>query len=140
MQESLGELNINIDIEQVEWGAYLEMTGNGEHDMFVLGWSNPPADPNHLLSTLFHSDMIGNAGNRSLFSNEEFDALIDEGKKESDEGAREEIYKQAQEILIDEAPAIFIRYPENLNAYQSNISGLKIDNNNLLDLRNVTRE
>ena len=140
MQESLAELNINIDIEQVEWGAYLEMTGNGEHDMFVLGWSNPPADPNHLLSTLFHSDMIGNAGNRSLFSNEEFDALIDEGKKESDEGAREEIYKQAQEILIDEAPAIFIRYPENLNAYQSNISGLKIDNNNLLDLRNVTRE
>jgi len=140
MQESLGELNINIDIEQVEWGAYLEMTGNGEHDMFVLGWSNPPADPNHLLSTLFHSDMIGNAGNRSLFSNEEFDALIDEGKKESDEGAREEIYKQAQEILIDEAPAIFIRYPENLNAYQSNISGLKIDNNNLLDLRNVTIE
>ena len=140
MQESLAELNINIDIEQVEWGAYLEMTGNGEHDMFVLGWSNPPADPNHLLSTLFHSDMIGSAGNRSFFSNEEFDALIDEGKKESDEGAREEIYKQAQEILIDEAPAIFIRYPENLNAYQSNISGLKIDNNNLLDLRNVTRE
>ncbi|QQD85336.1 glutathione ABC transporter substrate-binding protein [Jeotgalicoccus sp. ATCC 8456] len=140
MQESLAELNINIDIEQVEWGAYLEMTGNGEHDMFVLGWSNPPADPNHLLSTLFHSDMIGNAGNRSFFSNEEFDELIDEGKKESDEDAREEIYKQAQEILIDEAPAIFIRYPENLNAYQSNISGLKIDNNNLLDLRNVTRE
>ena len=140
MQESLAELNINIDIEQVEWGAYLEMTGNGEHDMFVLGWSNPPADPNHLLSTLFHSDMIGSAGNRSFFSNEEFDALIDEGKKESDEDAREEIYKQAQEILIDEAPAIFIRYPENLNAYQSNISGLKIDNNNLLDLRNVTRE
>lgn len=140
MQESLAELNINIEIEQVEWGAYLEMTGNGEHDMFVLGWSNPPADPNHLLSTLFHSDMIGSAGNRSFFSNEEFDELIDEGKKESDEGAREEIYKQAQEILIDEAPAIFIRYPENLNAYQSNISGLKIDNNNLLDLRNVTRE
>lgn len=140
MQESLAELNIDIEIQQVEWGAYLEMTGNGEHDMFVLGWSNPPADPNHLLSTLFHSDMIGTAGNRSFFSNSELDTLLDEGKSESDEAAREEIYKQAQEILIDEAPAIFIRYPENLNAYQSNINGIKIDNNNLLDLRNVTRE
>lgn len=140
LQESLADLNIDINIQQVEWGAYLEMTGNGEHDMFVLGWSNPPADPNHLLSTLFHSDMIGTAGNRSFFSNEEFDRLLDEGKRESDQAAREQIYKDAQEILIDEAPAIFIRYPENLNAYQSNINGLIIDNNNLLDLRNVTRE
>ena len=74
------------------------------------------------------------------FSNEEIDQLLDEEKRESDEATREQIYKDAQEILIDEAPAIFIRYPENLNAYQSDINGLTIDNNNLLDLRNVTRE
>src|SRR5699024_11288560 len=84
----------DLDIEQVEWGAYLEMTGNGEHDMFVLGWSNPPADPNHLLSTLFHSDMIGNAGNRSLFSNEEFDALIEIGRASCRERVRIQVYDE----------------------------------------------
>src|SRR5699024_12700645 len=112
------------------------MTVNEEHAMFVLGVLNPSADPNHLLSTLFHSDMIGNAGNRSFFSNEEFDALIDEGKKESDEDAREEIYKQAQEILIDEAPAIFIRYTGHLNAYQNNDIEIKNNNKKLKTLCN----
>src|SRR5699024_2941714 len=50
MQESLAELNINIDIEQVEWGAYLEMTGNGEHEMFVLGWSRSEEHTSELQS------------------------------------------------------------------------------------------
>lgn len=140
LQESLAELNINVSIEQVEWGAYLEMTGNGDHDMFILGWSNSTGDPDNGISPLFHSDMVGSPGNRSFFENDELDALLDEGKRESDEAAREEIYKDAQELLVEEAPAIFVRHSENLNAYQNSVEGLRIDNYNIFDLRNTAVE
>ena len=140
LQESLAELNINVTIEQVEWGAYLEMTGRGEHDMFILGWSNSTGDPDNGISPLFHSDMVGAPGNRSFFENDELDALLDEGKRESDQDAREEIYKEAQELLVEEAPAIFVRHSENLNAYQNSVEGLGIDSYNIFDLRDVSVE
>ncbi|MCG1010239.1 glutathione ABC transporter substrate-binding protein [Salinicoccus sp. ID82-1] len=138
LQESLAELNINVNIEQVEWGAYLEMTGNGEHDMFILGWSNSTGDPDNGISPLFHSSMVGAEGNRSFYQNEELDALLDEGKRESDPEAREEIYQQAQQILVDDAPAIFVRHSENLNAYSNNVENIGINRYNIYDLRDVT--
>ncbi|WP_017547819.1 glutathione ABC transporter substrate-binding protein [Salinicoccus carnicancri] len=140
LQESLAELDINVTIEQVEWGAYLEMTGSGEHDMFILGWSNSTGDPDNGISPLFHSDMVGAPGNRSFFENDELDALLDEGKRESDQDAREEIYKDAQELLVEEAPAIFVRHSENLNAYQNSVEDLGIDSYNIFDLRDASVE
>ncbi|MFC3420340.1 glutathione ABC transporter substrate-binding protein [Salinicoccus hispanicus] len=137
LQESLAELNINVNIQQVEWGAYLEMTGNGEHDMFILGWSNTTGDPDNGISPLFHSDMVGAEGNRSFFENDELDALLDEGKRESDDAAREEIYQEAQQLLVDEAPAIFVRHSENLNAFSNNVENIGIDRYNIYDLRDV---
>ncbi|WP_342388459.1 glutathione ABC transporter substrate-binding protein [Salinicoccus bachuensis] len=137
LQESLAELNINVNIEQVEWGAYLEMTGNGEHDMFILGWSNSTGDPDNGISPLFHSDMVGDPGNRSFFESDELDALLDEGKRESDQEVREQIYQDAQQLLVEEAPAIFVRHSENLNAYNNNVEGIEIDTYNIFDLRNV---
>ncbi|WP_020006999.1 glutathione ABC transporter substrate-binding protein [Salinicoccus albus] len=140
LQESLAELDINVNIEQVEWGSYLELTGNGEHDMFILGWSNSTGDPDNGISPLFHSDNLGAPGNRSFFENDELDQLLDEGAQESDEAAREEIYMQAQELLVEEAPAIFVRHSENLNAYHNGVEGLEIGRDNIFDLRNVTIE
>ncbi|MFD2830311.1 glutathione ABC transporter substrate-binding protein [Corticicoccus populi] len=135
LQEALAELNINVSVEQVEWGAYLEATGQGEHDMYILGWSNSTGDPDNGISPLFHSDYLGSDGNRSFFQNDELDALLDEGKRESDDAAREEIYKQAQEVLVDEAPAIFVRHSENLNAYTDNLTNVGIDSYNIFHLK-----
>lgn len=36
IQESLSELGINVEIEQYEHGAFLEMADQGDHDMFML--------------------------------------------------------------------------------------------------------
>ncbi|GAB3059125.1 glutathione ABC transporter substrate-binding protein [Salinicoccus sesuvii] len=140
LQESLEELSINVNIRQIEWGTYLEMTGNGEHDMFVMGWSNSTADPEELLTTLFHSDMVGAQGNRSFFKNDDFDQLLDEGRREFDTDAREQIYMDAQELLVEEAPAIFVRHSEYLNAYHNSIDNLEIGWDDLYDMRNVEVE
>lgn len=138
LQESLAELNINVNVEQLELGAFLDVTANGEHDMFVLGWFNFTGDPDNGLAPLFHSDNLGNSGNRSFFENDELDSLLDEGRQVSDENERQEIYEEAQQILIDEAAAIYVRYGENLHASSANVEGINIDSYNLFDFRNVT--
>lgn len=137
LQESLAELDITVNVEQVEWGAYLEATGNGEHDMYILGWSNSTGDPDNGISPLFHSDYLGSDGNRAFFQNDELDALLDEGKRESDDDAREEIYNEAQELLVEEAPAIFVRHSENLNAYTDDLVNVGIDSYNIFHLKDA---
>lgn len=138
LQESLGDLNINVNVEQVEWGAYLDATANGEHDMFILGWSNSTGDPDNGIAPLFHSDNMGDTGNRSFFANDELDALLDEGAQVTDDDERQQIYEEAQQILVDEAPAIFVRHGENLNAYHNNVESIYIDSYNIFDFREVT--
>ena len=73
IQNELAELNINVEIEQFEWGAYLETLANGNHDMFILGWTTVTGDADYGLYALFHSKNQGAAGNRSFYDNPEVD-------------------------------------------------------------------
>ena len=138
LQESLSNLGITVNVEQVEWGAYLAATGAGEHDMFILGWSNSTGDPDNGITPLFHSDNIGDTGNRSFYNNPELDSILDEARQSTEESEREELYMEAQQILVDEAPAIFIRHGENLNAYGNHVEGFEGDAYNIFNFRGTS--
>ena len=138
LQESLSTLGITVNVEQVEWGAYLAATGAGEHDMFILGWSNSTGDPDNGISPLFHSDNIGDTGNRSFYNNPELDSILDEARQSTEESEREQLYMDAQQILVDDAPAIFIRHGENLNAHGNHVEGFEGDAYNIFDFRGTS--
>lgn len=138
LQEELKEVGINLNIEQLEWGAYLEAVSNGEHDLFILGWPNPVGDPDQGIWPLFHSSMQGTPGNRSFFDNAEVDELLEQGRRELDDTKREEIYQEIDEILVEEQPAVFIRQSQSANAARTEVEGLYISHFNKPDFRNVT--
>lgn len=140
MQESLAELNIDLEIQQIEWGAFLDATGNGEHDLYIMSWGNSTGDPDNALTPLFHSSRLGSPGNRAFFENDEMDRLLDEGRQATDEAEREALYSEAQELLVEEAPAIFIMHPQYMNAYSNNIEGLEINSYDEFNFKNVTVE
>jgi peptide/nickel transport system substrate-binding protein len=54
MQAQLKEIGIDMAIEIVEWGAYLDGTARGEHDMFILGWVSVTGDADYGLYAIFH--------------------------------------------------------------------------------------
>lgn len=110
IQGALSEIGIEVEIQQSEWGAFLDQTANGEHDMFILGWTTVTADADYGLYALFHSKNFGAPGNRSFYSNEEVDALLDEGRTTADEAVRQEAYSEVQQILIDDAPAVYLNH------------------------------
>lgn len=141
IQESLAELNINVEIEQYEWGTFLERTAQGDQDMFMLGWTTVTADPDYGLYALFHSNSFGETGNRSFYANEELDALLDQGRTESDEDARAEAYSRAQEILIEEAPAAYTVHSNfAIGVNTSEVQGVELDAIGDVRLENVTFE
>ncbi|GAE27197.1 oligopeptide ABC transporter [Halalkalibacter wakoensis JCM 9140] len=138
VQAQLAEIGINVSIEVLEWGAYLEKTGAGEHEMFILGWSNMTGDADYNQYYLYHSDTHGNAGNRSYYHNEEVDRLIDEGRKESDPDKRLALYHEAQEIELEEAPLVLLRHTEYVTALGNNVEGFWLHPSRIMMLNDVT--
>lgn len=140
VQEALAELNIDVSINVMEFGAYLDQTAAGEHDMFILGWSNPTGDADYGMYALFHSSQKGNPGNRSFYENPEVDALLDEGRQEADPERREEIYAEVAQLLTDDAPMAFLVHTEYLNGISDNVSGFSIDTSGIYQLKDVSIE
>ena len=125
VQNQLRDVNINAEVKVVEWGAYLDGTAAGEHDMFILGWVTVTGDPDYGLFPLFHSSQMGAAGNRTFYSNPRVDELLEIGRTSVDPDVREKAYMEAQEIIREDAPWIFTWSGENLTGLRSNVRGFQ---------------
>ena len=140
LQESLQEIGINLEVQQMEWGAYLEETAAGNHDMFVLGWSTVTGDADYGTYPLFHSSMHGDSGNRSFLSDDTVDELLEAGRRETDEEARLQIYSELQEQLVEAAPMAYIHHQNYLTGMNSNVQGFWVDAQGIYHVDQVTIE
>ena len=111
VQNNLKEIGLDASIEILEWGRYLDATGKGEQDVFILGWTTITLDGDYGMYNLLHSSAFGGAGNRSFYSNREMDRLLDAARVELDAEKRKELYRSAQEIVRNDYVMIPLYYP-----------------------------
>jgi peptide/nickel transport system substrate-binding protein len=119
LQAQLGEIGISADIRTLEWGTWLEEEGAGNFDMYICGWIGN-IDPDDFFYAQHHTDQIFNF---TGYSNPEVDAMLDAGRVETDEAARKEIYDQVQQMIIDEAPYVYLYNPAIVQAWQPYVHG-----------------
>ncbi|MED4080484.1 glutathione ABC transporter substrate-binding protein [Halalkalibacterium halodurans] len=137
-QANLAEVGIDANIEVVEWGAYLELTGSGNHDLFILGLSLGTGDADYPMHMLFHSENIGETGNRSFFQDEAFDAMLHEARIEQDEETRLQMYMEATEYLNEKVPMAFLYHPDHLMGYRDEVQGFWADASGIYQLKDVS--
>lgn len=123
IQAELKKIGVDIDIEMTEVGTYLEVTGNGGVDMFIGSWGTVTLDADYGLYPMFHSANAGNPGNRSFYANDEVDALLEEARQEGEEGARLQLYSEAQQIIVDEAPIVPLYHSVLLAGLRDEVNG-----------------
>ena len=140
LQDQLKQIGIDLTIETVEWGAFLDGTARGDHEMFLLGWGTVTRDPDYGMYELISSSTMGAAGNRSFYSNPTVDKLLEEGKTELDPEKRKAIYKEIQEIIRKDIPMYMIIYPLQNVVTQKNIKNFKLDPANAHRIYGVTKE
>ena len=88
-------------------------------------WSNSSGpDPLKYL-TCFYSKTPQNACNYVKFSNADFDKLIDQAGNETDPAKQNDLLRQANNLLQEEAPLWFFNYNKAVMAYQPWVHGLK---------------
>ena len=106
--------------------------------MFILGWGTVTADADYGLYALFHSSNVGAPGNRTFIKNDRLDDLLDRGRRENDVDARLALYKEAQEILVEEAPMFYSHFLEYTVGIREDVKGFWKHPNGLFQLADVT--
>ena len=122
IKDQLAKIGITLDIKLVEWAQWLEgVYTNRDYETTIIGHSGK-LDPQDFLNRFETS--YGN--NYFNFSNAHYDELIANAASTSDPATRAQYYKECQQLLVDEAAAVFIQDPSVIYAVSKNVSGMQI--------------
>jgi len=138
LQSQLKGIGIDLEVNVMEYGAYVDAAAKGETEMFILGWGNATGDADYNQYNLYHSSSAGAPGNYSFYNNPEVDKLIDAGRKEQDPVKRKEYYEKAQEMEMRDAVLIPYRSAENIAAISKNVKGVFINPSGLIQFYNAS--
>jgi peptide/nickel transport system substrate-binding protein len=124
----LAKLGIDLVIRSMPWDEqWAKAKGPAEQrqDIFVMyWWPDVCGDPYTYLVNQFHSEEVPYFG-MAYWKNSTFDSLIDEAWSTSglDKAKAKELYFKAQQILVHEAPAIFVYVQDYVRAMRSDLMG-----------------
>ncbi len=115
----LAEVGIIAELKTEDWGTYLD-DFTGEFPMYQLGWNAQYADADGFLYAMFaRATALAEYG----WENEEFQELLDLGRRAASEADRLDYYNRAAQILHDEVPALPMAHGRALNALRAGIGG-----------------
>ncbi|MEW6675571.1 MAG: ABC transporter substrate-binding protein [Nitrospirota bacterium] len=126
IQSYIKAVGIDVRIKQLEWSAYKEAINKGEPDMFYLSWWADYPDPENFLFPLFHSSNHGAGGNRTRYTNLTVDSLIEKGQYTMDEKKRNNFYRKAEKMIVEDSPWVFLWHRTDFTIRQPWIKNYKI--------------
>lgn len=122
VQQQLAEIGITVEIDAVEFGEWLQRQSEGDFDAFMLSWLGLTDVEDYF----YLQHRTGQTFNFTGYSNSEFDALVDEGRTISDFDERYAIYEQANQILVDDAPYIYMYAKSEVKAWSPIVQGFAV--------------
>lgn len=125
VQAQLKQIGIDLTLQTLEWGAFLSATGNGDLNMFIMGWGPSTYDGDYGLYPNFHSKQFGSNGNRSFYSNPKVDQLLDDAKKEMDVEKRRAMYVEVVNILNEDLPVLPLFYSNTVLGVTKKLQGVQ---------------
>lgn len=142
IQKMLKE-NLNVDIEMnvLPLAEHIERFESGKSLFWKTGWSADYPDPETFLTLLYGKHIPKNNNeksyvNASRYNNPQFDSLFSMAMKEIDPKKRMDLYRQADQVAIDDAAIMPIYYEENYRLIQTYVKNFPA---NAMEYRDLSR-
>jgi len=122
----LTELGMDVTVQGWDYGELKPLLLGGERAAYVGGWGDSAFDPVGHFEAKWHSRVVDSSygrGNFSTYSNASVDELIKAGEVELDPEQRHQIYDEAQQIVYQQAPAVFLFLPDVAEASTVRVQG-----------------
>jgi peptide/nickel transport system substrate-binding protein/oligopeptide transport system substrate-binding protein len=129
----LGLLGITLQIQDNDWDYYTRQLSNMQLSFFRLGWQADYPDADNFLYTLFRSSAAGGS-NLTCYRNPQVDQLLDASRAEyRDEKARLKLLKRAEEMIVDDAPCLWLFQKKATVLIGKDVRNFKINSMEMID-------
>ncbi|MBA2461098.1 MAG: ABC transporter substrate-binding protein [Actinobacteria bacterium] len=116
---SLNKAGFKITAKTAPWSPdYLGQVDEGNAQMYLLGWTGDFGDPDNFIGTFFQSEQKAWG-----FDNQEIFDLLDSAEAETDLAKREELYQEANRVIMDFLPGVPYAHTKPALAFLANVSG-----------------
>ena len=124
LQGMWAKVHVNLEIDQMENGVFSQaIFGSPQQkaeqgiDCVFASWASENTDPDYQLGPLYRSRPWSPAGaNLGFYSNPHLDVLLESAAAELNREKRKALYRQAQQIISDDAPHVLLYYARDIAA------------------------
>jgi peptide/nickel transport system substrate-binding protein len=115
----LGQVGVHVQLQQVEWASWLsQVYQKRDYDLTIISHTGR-LDPDTML-VRFVSTFPFNYEN---FRDPTYDALIAAGRTQRSDAERRATYAQAERILAEQVPAVFLDASDAIVAFRAPVTG-----------------
>jgi peptide/nickel transport system substrate-binding protein len=142
IQADLEAVGLKVKIETYEWNTFLGKVNpgiEGKADMAEMAWMTN--DPDTLPFLALRTEAFPDKGgfNSGYYSNPEVDALLEKARTSTDQAERATLYKQMQQIVVDDAPWLFVANWKQNAVASARVKDFALEPSFLLDLRKASK-
>jgi peptide/nickel transport system substrate-binding protein len=134
------DIGIDASVRFWEYSVVKPMLQAGERQAYLDDWGDSAFDPVGHFEAKWHGFVEGEPygrGNFSGYNNERVNELTKLGEVTADTAERQTIYDEAQQIVYDEAPAVFLILPEEAEAARADIQNWMPASDSRINLHDV---
>ena len=124
IQRYLAVLGVQVDVQESDdWPTFRRAIEQGDVQLFRYAWYADYPDPDNFLYPLFHS-----AGQRNYYryQNPAVDKLLDNARGETDDLRRVDLYRQAEQLILNDAPAVMLLHYTYESVFQPYVEGVVV--------------
>ncbi|HZI99724.1 MAG TPA: peptide ABC transporter substrate-binding protein [Gemmatimonadaceae bacterium] len=120
IQEQLRQAGIKVNIEPLDFAAFINKENTRTFDAVFGGWHVEPS-PGGIRQTWGSAGAAKGGTNYGSYRNARFDAQVDSALSATSLDARRNHFTSAYQIIIDDAPAVWMAEPKRAMAVQKRI-------------------
>jgi peptide/nickel transport system substrate-binding protein len=138
IQEYWKQAGVEAEIQTEEWTQYRADRRADKFQVSLSGWMGDNGDPDNFLYSLLGTPNIGGA-NTSWYSNPDVDKLLLDAQTTSDQEARKQLYHQAEQIIVEDAPWVFLGYQLHQVVARANVKDFSLQPTYIYYLAGVSK-
>jgi len=140
VQEMWRAIGIRAELRMVDFPQHLSMVRAGDLAMWRTSWLGDYPDPENFLALFITSNIAPKGPNTTRISRADLDALYAQALSPAlAPEQRSELYNRMEQIIVDEAPWVFLYHDMVVRLTQRSVRGLSVDGADRLVLERVSK-
>jgi oligopeptide transport system substrate-binding protein len=124
IKKYLADVGIQLELHyHTDWPSFNSQVYEGKFPIFRYSWTADVPEPDNFLYRLFHSQ---SRNNFTRYHNNQVDRLLDQARGEQVYLKRIELYRRAENMILEDAPIIPLNYQSYERLFQRYVQSIEV--------------